>query len=142
MEPSGTRCWWPPVEARPTHASASTGSRLQRRDLGQCQVTDWFGLCRAILGQPVVQPGALIIARPTPLLMKAPPTMQLPRGFFVGTRRTGARFTSRPSPGTMRRNPVNRHAPAIDPQERAAPQVSGTRMITMSSPMASWSAGS
>jgi hypothetical protein len=78
--------------------------------------TGW--VCQAILGQPVAQPGVLMVARPTPLLMKAPPTMQLPRGFFVGTRRTGARFTSRPSPGTMRRNPVNRHAPAIDPQER------------------------
>ena len=32
------------MEARPTHASASTGSRFQRRDLGQCQVTDWLGV--------------------------------------------------------------------------------------------------
>ena len=35
--------------------------------------TGW--VCQAILGQPVAQPGELMVARPTPLLMKATPTM-------------------------------------------------------------------
>jgi hypothetical protein len=36
----------------------STASRF----LGQCQHTNWIGLCRVILGQPLACPGVLMVA--------------------------------------------------------------------------------